>query len=57
LANPAPASKAAAATEIIKRLVIEYLLTYLYCPPRQRKEMRDVPRCRRFHRFCFLNAR
>src|ERR1700677_1744388 len=57
LANPVPAISAAAATDIIKRLVMEYLLMCSHCPRRQRKEMRDVPRCRRFHRLCFVNAR
>src|SRR6202022_519779 len=57
LAKPAPAISAAAATDIIKRLVIEYLLTCFHCPRRQRKEMHDVPRYQRFHGFCFVNAR
>src|SRR3984893_13915672 len=43
LANPVPAISAAAATDIIKRLVMEHLLTCLHCPRRQRDEMRDVP--------------
>src|SRR5229473_1300537 len=37
LAKPVPAISAAAATDIIKRLVIEYLLTCFHCPRRQRK--------------------
>jgi len=36
-ANPVPATNDSAATEIRKRLVIEYLLTCLRCPCRQRK--------------------
>jgi hypothetical protein len=43
LANPVPAISAAAATDIIKRLFMEYLLKRLHCPRRQRREMRDVP--------------
>ena len=43
LAKPVPAISAAVAAVIIKRLIIEYLLTCLHCPRRQRKEMRDVP--------------
>src|SRR4051812_37092536 len=42
-AKPVPAIRAAAATEIKKRLVIEVLLTCLHCPRRQRKRMSDVP--------------
>src|SRR5664279_1948184 len=42
-AKPAPAISAAAATDIIKRLVIEYLLKCLHCPRRQRKELHEVP--------------
>src|SRR5215211_7464807 len=42
-AKPVPAIRAAAATEIKNRLVIERLLTCLHCPRRQRKKMSDVP--------------
>src|SRR3954454_13581073 len=38
-AKPVPAIRAAAATEIKKRLVIEFLLTCLHCPRRQRKQI------------------
>src|ERR1700687_921823 len=37
LANPVAAISAAAATEIIKRLVMEYLLRCLHCPCRTTK--------------------
>src|ERR1700722_18043557 len=43
-AKPVPAISATAATDTIKRLVIERLLTCLHCPRRQRNEMCDVPR-------------
>jgi hypothetical protein len=56
LAKPVPAISAAAATEIIKRLVMEYLLTWFHCPRQQRNQMCDVPRSRRFRSFCFVNA-
>ena len=55
-AKPVPAIKAAAATEIKKRLLIEFLLTCSALPDRQRKELRDVPEYRRFRRLCFVNA-
>src|SRR5881392_2079194 len=42
-AKPVPAIRAAAATEIKKRLVIERLLTCLHCPRQQRRKMSDVP--------------
>jgi len=57
LAKPVPAISAAAATDTIKRLVMEFLLKCLHCPRRQRRETCDVPRNRRFHRICFVNAR
>src|SRR5882757_3715403 len=56
-AKPVPAIRAAAATEIKKRLVIEVLLTCLHCPRRQRKEMCDVPGYFRFRRICLVNTR
>src|SRR3954453_1541689 len=56
-AKPAPAISATAATDTIKRLVIEYLLACLHCPRQQRQEMGDVPRYRRFRGVCFVNAR
>src|SRR6266576_3414700 len=40
-AKPAPAITAAAATEIKKRLVIEFLLTCLHCPRRQQRRTSD----------------
>src|SRR6266403_5297587 len=54
LAKPAPAINATAATDIIKRLVIEYLLSVCIARGEQRKEMDDVPRYRRYHRLFFL---
>jgi hypothetical protein len=56
LARPVPAISAAAATDIKKRLVMEYLLVFAL-PARQRKEMRDVPRYLRFQRVCLVNMR
>ena len=56
LAKPVPAISAAAATEIIKRLVIEYLLTCCIARADNEEEMRDVPRYSRFHRFCFVQC-
>src|SRR5258708_31558304 len=53
LAKPVPAISAAAATEIIKRLVMEYLLQCLHCPRRQRNEILGVPRYRRSPPFFF----
>src|SRR5258708_3631553 len=55
-AKPVPAIRAATAAEIKKRLVIEYLLTWMHCPRRQRQEMDDVPHYLGFHRFSFVNA-
>src|SRR5260370_39427602 len=43
-AKPVPAISAAAATDIRKRLVMEYLLTCFACPRQQRSGMPDVPR-------------
>jgi hypothetical protein len=54
LAKPALATSAIAAAEIKKRLLMEYLLTCLHCPHRQRSVMRDVPREVRFRRVCFF---
>jgi len=57
LAKLVPAISAAAATVTLKRLIIKPLLTYLYCPRRQRQAMRDVPRYRGFQRISWMNAR
>src|SRR5215213_9944540 len=42
-ASPLPAISAAASTDIIKRLGMEYLLTWLHCPRQQRSEGDEVP--------------
>src|ERR1700682_1742319 len=57
LANPVAAISAAAATEIIKQSVMDYLLTCYHCPRRQRSEGGEVPPCCGFHRVCFVNGR
>src|SRR6266446_7045044 len=54
LAKPAPAISATAATDIIKRLIIECLLRCFHCPRRQRSGRAHVPRYCRFHRLCFV---
>ena len=52
-AKPVPATSAAAATEIIKRLDIEYLLTCSFAlPAPTTKGGRDVPEHRRFRGIC-----
>jgi hypothetical protein len=58
LANPVPAISATAAAEIIKRLIIEYLLTCFFIARADNES-----RCAMFRdiggstAFCFLNAR
>src|SRR6266571_4917083 len=55
-AKPVPAIRAATAAEIKKRLVMEFLLTCVHCPRRQREEIGDVPVFSGFRRLCFVNA-
>src|ERR1700754_2476745 len=62
LAKLVPARSAAAATVILKRLIMKPLLTYVYCPRRQRQATCDVPWCREFLRIScpgigWMNAR
>src|SRR5689334_12239395 len=57
LAKPVPAIRAAAATEIKKRLVIGNSPHVYALPAQQRREIGDVPPYLRFHGLCFLNAR
>src|SRR5712671_6839494 len=54
LAKPAPAISATAATDIIKRLVIESLLRCFHCPRRQRSGKAHVPSYCRFQGLCFV---
>src|ERR1700740_778728 len=53
-AKPVPAIRAAAATEIRKRLVIIFLLVIQHCTRRQRERMCDVPVDLRFLAVCFF---
>ncbi len=39
-----------------KTISHKFLLTWMHCPHRQRKEMCDVPDYSRFHQICLMNA-